>query len=218
MKHTWRSKRTGWIGGAAFAKIYELREKYPNLLFTSYKYGGQNPKLREELSKELQVVQYRKEFWDNVDFSDTRLLRTLCFGIKLKRFLKELTVQHQDSILVSAHQLMAKIMDKPEYYKVVANYVVLTYEPGKCPIMDAEKIFVDMVRKYFTRERAFWSDTPTNRRHPKAGQPEMAQSLLGLKGPNVISTDPMGKKQELMAKTADYVWYTCLTPTVNIVW
>lgn len=33
----------------------------------------------------------------------------------------------------------------------------------------------------------------------------MAQSLLGLKGPNVISTDPMGKKQELMAKTADYV-------------
>ena len=32
-------------------KIYELREKYPNLLFTSYKYGGQNPKLREELSK-----------------------------------------------------------------------------------------------------------------------------------------------------------------------
>ena len=185
-------------------KIYELREKYPNLLFTSYKYGGQNPKLREELSKELQVVQYRKEFWDNVDFSDTRLLRTPMFGIKLKRFLKELTVQHQDSILVSAHQLMAKIMDKPEYYKVVANYVVLTYEPGKCPIMDAEKIFVDMVRKYFTRERAFWSDTlQTDAIQSRAT--EMAQSLLGLKGPNVISTDPMGKKQELMAKTADYV-------------
>jgi len=126
------------------------------------------------------------------------------FGIKLKRFLKELTVQHQDSILASAHQLMAKIMDKPEYYKVVANYVVLTYEPGKCPIMDAEKLFVEMVRTYFTQKRAFWSDSlQTDAIQRRAT--EMSLSLLGLKGPNVISTDPMGKKQELMAKTADYL-------------
>ncbi|HRG64326.1 MAG TPA: thioredoxin-like domain-containing protein [Saprospiraceae bacterium] len=184
--------------------IFDLKAKHPTLLFANYKYGGQNPKLKEELPKELQVVQYRKEFWDNIDFNDTRLIRTPMFGIKLKRFLKELTVQHQDSILASAHQLMAKIMDKPEYYKVVANYVVLTYEPGKCPIMDAEKLFVEMVRTYFTQKRAFWSDSlQTDAIQRRAT--EMSLSLLGLKGPNVISTDPMGKKQELMAKTADYL-------------
>ena len=99
---------------------------------------------------------------------------------------------------------MAKIMDKPEYYKVVANYIVLTFEPGKCPIMDAEKLFVEMVRTYFTHKRAFWSDSlQTDAIQRRAT--EMSLSLLGLKGPNVVSTDPMGKKQELMTKTADYL-------------
>lgn len=185
-------------------KITDLHNTYPTLLFPNYKFGGQNPKLREELPKEIQVIQYRKEFWDNFDFSDRRLIRTPMFGIRLKRYLKELTAQQQDSILVSAHALMERVMNQPEYYKIIANYVVLSYEPTKCSLMDAEKVFVEMVRKYFTREKAFWSDTlQTDAIQSRAK--EMSLSLLGLKGPNVISTDPNGKKQELLAKTADYL-------------
>ena len=184
--------------------IADLRNKYPDLLYPSYKYGGQNPKLREDLNKDLQVVQYRNDFWQNVDFNDRRLLRTPMIGNKIKRYMKELTAQNHDSILTSAHYLMKKVLDKPEYFKVFANWIVLNFEPAKCNLMDAESVFVGMVQNYFTHEKAYWSDSLQTTTIQKRAF-EMSQSLIGKKGPNVISTDQFGKKQELYKMTSDYI-------------
>ncbi len=185
-------------------KIIETHKKYPDLLFANYKMSGQNPKLRDDLSQEMQVVQYRKDFWNNVNFNDSRLLRTPVIGNKLKRYMKELTVQNPDSIISSARHLVDKVIDKPEYFKVFANWVVLTYEPGKSAVMDSENIFVNMVQSYFTKKRAFWSDSLEVATIQQRAT-EMSASLLGKKGPNVVSTDQFGKKQDIYSKTADYI-------------
>jgi peroxiredoxin len=122
----------------------------------------------------------------------------------LKRYIKELTPQAPDSIIRYSHELMARVMDKPEFYKVFANYIVLAYEPGKSNVMDSENIFVSMVQKYFTKDKAFWSDSLEVATIQQRAT-EMSASLLGKKAPNVISTDNFGKKQELLAKTAEYL-------------
>ncbi len=51
---------------------------------------------------------YKAHFWDNVDFSDNRLLRTPVFGAKLNKYLHDLTVQTPDSINKEADFLIAK--------------------------------------------------------------------------------------------------------------
>lgn len=190
--------------GEKLTKIKEIYQKNPKSLFANFKFGGQNPKLRDDLPNEAQVPQYRKEFWDNVNFSDPRLLRTPMIGNKTKKYFKELTPQNPDSIFQAAKMLMDKVLDKPEYFKILANWVVLTYEPTKCELMDAEAVFVKMVQSYFTKEKAHWQDSLTTSVIQKRAF-EMAQSLVGLKAPNVISTDQYGKKQELLSKTADYL-------------
>jgi thiol-disulfide isomerase/thioredoxin len=181
-----------------------LVKQYPDLLFPAYKLAGQNPKVKDQLPDEQKVAEFRKEFWDGVNFADSRLLRTPVIGNKLKRYIKELTPQNANSLVESSKMLIDKTVNHPEYMKVFANYVVLEYEPGKSTVMDAENIFVSMVQNYFTKERAFWSDSlEVNAIQQRAS--EMAGSLLGKKGPNVISTDQFGKQQQIYNSKADYV-------------
>ena len=184
--------------------IESIYKKNPSSLFASFKYGGQNPTVNPALSKEAQLMEYRNHFWDNVNFSDRRLLRTPIVGNKLKRYMKELTPQNQDSIIKYAVQLTDKVVDKKEYLKVIANWIVLEYEPGKSSLMDAEAVFVNMVKRYFTPERAFWSDSTQISLLQKRAF-EMEASLLNKKGPNVLSVGPDGTKHELYKMTADYV-------------
>ncbi|MEZ4911709.1 MAG: thioredoxin-like domain-containing protein [Saprospiraceae bacterium] len=184
--------------------IQTLYQNNPNSLFAAFKYGGQNPTLNPALSKDAQLMDYRNRFWDNVNFNDRRLLRTPIIGNKLKRYIKELVPQNQDSIIKYAFQLTDKVIDKKEYFKVIANYIVLQYEPGKSSLMDAEAVFVHMVKRYFTPERAFWSDSTQTALIQKRAF-EMEASLLNKKAPNVLSVGPDGTKHELYKMTADYL-------------
>jgi len=190
-------------------KIFKGNE---NTLFVKFKTAGQNPKIRKRGTDGEKVYFYRKEFWDNVDFSDSRLLRTPVVSNKLKRYITELTPQNKDSIIVYTDFLLDKVLDHPQYYKYIANWIALQYEPTKTTLMDPEAIFVHMTRNYFTRERAFWSDSmEVYALQQRAG--EMAQSILGIKGPDVVSTDQFGNTQSIYEKTADYIIVYMYNPT-----
>lgn len=189
-----------------------LYAKYPNSFFESFKRAGQNPAVREELPDAQKVLYYRKEFWDNVDFSDKRLMSTPVINNKLKRYFDELTAQNPDSILSSAYSLVDKTLGAPKYYEFFVNWLMRKYEPGKVTLMDAEAIHVRLTQKYITKERAFWADSMTvyslqTRAH------EMGQSLIGQDGPNVTAQDLDGNTHTLLDKTADYIIVYLFTPS-----
>ena len=204
------------------AHLDDLFAKYPNSLFVPFKKAGQNPDVREDVADDKKVFYYRKEFWDNVDFSDKRLLRTPVINNKLKRYFDELTAQNPDSILASAYSLVDRtisdpsLVDRklahPEYNMFFVNWLMRKYEPGKVTLMDAEAIHVRLTQKYITKERAFWADSMEvyalqNRAY------EMGQSLIGMDGPNVTAQDLDGKTHTLLDKTADYLVVYLFTPS-----
>jgi len=194
------------------AHLKELFDGNEDLLFVSFKQAGQNPTIREGVSDAEKVYFYRTEFWDNVDFADTRLLRTPVVINKLKRYINELTPQNHDSIFRATKHLVDQTLEHPEYYKFITNWIALQYEPTKCSLMDPEYVYVNMVKNYFTKERAFWSDSMQIYALQNRAM-EMSQSILGVKGPNVISTDPDGNKKALMDMTADYLVVYMYNPT-----
>ena len=188
----------------------KLFDANPNSLFTSFKRAGQNPALREirrpdgTMDEEGQVAAFREDFWNGVNFGDKRLLRTPVIFNKLKRFIKELTPQNADAIKASADLLMNKVLDHPDYYKFFANWITLQYEPGKSTVMDAEAIHVHMITNYFTKERAFWSDSLTVwGLQDRASQ--MAQSLVGQKGPDITVPGLDGTPKRLYDLKKPYV-------------
>lgn len=183
---------------------------HPGSLFTSFKRAGQNPVLRDvrlpdgQMDEEAQVAGFREDFWDSVDFSDERLVRTPVIFNKLKRYVKELTPQNAEAIKAAADNLMGKVIDYPDYYKFFANWITLQYEPGKSTVMDAEAIHVHMIRNYFTRDRAFWADSMTVwGLQDRASQ--MAQSLVGDRGPDITVPGLDGRGKRLYDLEKPYV-------------
>lgn len=192
------------------AYIADLKAKHPNSLFVKYKEAGQNPDLQDirkpdgSVDNQAQVAVYRRQFWDNVDFSDPRLMATPVISNKLKRYVTELTVQHPDSIKQSVSHLIDKVLNAPEYFQYFANWIMLQYEPDKTTLMDPQAVFVHMAQNYFTYDRAFWSDS-TEIYAIQLRAHEMAQSLVGMKGPNVSAPDPTGTLRAISDIKAPYV-------------
>ena len=198
--------------------LNEIFTKYPNSLFTVFKKAGQNPDLQDirnpdgTVDQATQIKLYLKDFWKDVDFSDERLLRTPVISNKLKRYFKELTPQHQDSIIKSADALVQQVEGRyPAYFKFFVNWVPLQYQPTQVPLMDAEAVMVHMVQNYFTTEKATWTSAAEIQGLQQRAM-EMEASLVGRKGPDVISTDPSGKQRSIYDMKQDYITVLLFNP------
>lgn len=203
------------------AHLNALFEQHPNTLFTSYKKAGQNPDLRDIKNPDgtnndaAQIYHFRRDFWNDVDFTDERLLHTPVIYNKLERYIKELTAQNPDSLIAATDYLLQKVVDdedKKAFFKFFANWITLQYEPTKTSLMDAEAMYVHMVQNYFTRERAFWSDSMTVYGLQQRAE-EMSGSLVGNKAPNVVSFAPDGSEKELLDLKAPYLIVYMYNPT-----
>ena len=100
---------------------------------------------------------YKKHFFDKVDFSDDRLLRTPIFFNKLDQYMQKLVLQIPDSLNAEADMLVAKARANKEVFKYVVYYVTSTYEISK--IMGLDAVFVHMVENYYTNGQATWMDS-----------------------------------------------------------
>ncbi len=190
--------------------LQSLFQQAPNSLFTKFKKAGQNPDIQDvrkpdgTVDAQKQVYLYKAEFWNDVDFQDERLLYTPVIFNKLRRYMQQLTAQNQDSLISSADFLIKKVPPRSTYYKFFTNWIAATFEPGKVSIMDAEAIYVHMVKNYFTQEKAFWLE-PAQAQGLQMRADEMGNSLVGQKGPNIKVPGADGRIKELYDIKSDYI-------------
>ncbi|MEZ4961054.1 MAG: redoxin domain-containing protein [Saprospiraceae bacterium] len=192
------------------AYLRDIFNKNPQQLYTKFKMAGQNPDLGEVNKPDgtqdtaRMVYLYRHKFWDGVDFSDERLLYTPVISNKLKRYVNELTPQQPDSIIASADFLVEKVLNKPEYYKYFANWIVLNYDPKESTLMDPQAVWVHMIQKYFTYDKAFWSDS-VEVHGLQLRAYEMAASIVGKKAPDVNAPAADGKMHSIYEMKSPYI-------------
>ncbi len=144
---------------------------------------------------------YKAHFFDNIDFSDDRLLRTPIFHNQIKEYMEKMTPQMPDSINVSADYLAEKAKANPEVFKYIVYWLTYTYESSNIMGMDA--VFVHMVEKYYISKQAYWVDSTqlskiTNRAYT------LKPLLLGKKAPPIIMPDSTGTNISLYNVKANY--------------
>jgi peroxiredoxin len=184
------------------AKMAELATKYPNSLYAHFKVGGQNPKLRMSyfpdgrLDSPRVMVNYRYDFWDGYEFSDSRLIRTPVFVNKIKRYITELTPQSPDSLIAATEYLLSKAQVNESVLKDCLNWILAQYKPGLSKIMDGEAVYSHLVLKYMTAQR-FPEIEAKDLSSTREKAENMRLSLLGMKGQNVWGYDKNGTKRSL---------------------
>lgn len=144
---------------------------------------------------------YKSKYLDNVDFSDSRLLRTPLFHTKLDTYIKKLTVQFPDSINKEADMLVSKAKSNKEVFKYVVWYLTNQYETSNIMGMDA--VFVHMVNNYYTREQATWIDSVQLYKIQERAK-ILEPILLGKKVQNLTLEDTLGNYKSLHNVKANY--------------
>lgn len=194
-----------------------IYKQYPDAFFTKFKIAGQNPDFLEfkkpngDMDTMRQLIYYRDHFWDNVDFTDDRLLNTPVIANKLKRYIKELTPQHPDSLIKVADPLIRRVIKNKQYFKYFTNWIALQYENTKTTVMDGEAVYVHIIKNYFKPELAWW-DKPENLGPLQTHVWEMEASLLNRKGPDVKAQDVNGQYKSIYEITAPIVVIFMFSP------
>ena len=159
---------------------------------------------------------YKKHFWDNIDFSDERMLRTPIFFNKMDQYLNNFTAKNPDSINVSADILIELSKENKNIFQYVVSHITSTYERSKIMGMDA--VFVHMVEKYYITNQCDWVDSTQLVKIADRAQ-KIAPNLIGRKASEFIAygaefmKDTLGIPHTLSEINADYTVLVFFGPT-----
>jgi len=144
---------------------------------------------------------YKAHFFDNVEFTDGRLVRSRVFYPKIKEYLDRLTVQDPDSIIAAADYLVQKVGNDKDMYKFIVAYITSNYESSNIMGMDA--VFVHMAERYYTPEKADWvSATQLEKIKNRAQQ--LDPILIGKRAPTLVMPDSNNVMQAFDSIKAEY--------------
>jgi peroxiredoxin len=188
-------------------KLNYIKENGSSMLSQIFK-ASEEPEIPEtpvlangQLDSSFAYRYYKKHFFDNVDFSDDRLLRTPIFHAKLNQYLEKLVMQLPDSLKKEADYLVNKAKANREVFKYVVYYITSTYEVSKIMGMDA--VFVHMVDKYYTYDQATWMDSTALYKIQDRAR-ILKPLLIGQQCMPLNLEDSLGKFHSLYALNARY--------------
>lgn len=154
---------------------------------------------------------YRLHYWDGVDFSDGRIIRTPVFHNKLKFYLEKIISPSPDSITVAAIELIEKCRADTDLFKYTLNYCIYTYENSK--IMGYDAIFVALAEKYCATKQTWWYSDEQNTKIADRAR-KLTYSLIGKTAVNINKlTDSTDVVRELQYVNADYTIVVFWEPT-----
>ena len=145
---------------------------------------------------------YKTHFFDNIDFSDARMLRTPVFYPKIEEYMEKLTVKHPDSIIASATTVIEKCRANKEVFRFCVVNLTRKYEISNIMGMDA--VFVALAEKYYLSGDAYWADS-TLISKIKDRVERIKPNIIGKYAPKMVLLDTLMKPVSLYGlKGGDY--------------
>jgi thiol-disulfide isomerase/thioredoxin len=142
----------------------------------------------------FQFNYYKAHYFDNLDLSDERILRTPIYHNKLAYYFKNLVIPSPDSLIFECDKIVARARPNKETFKYVVWYLTNTYETSQ--IMGHDAVFVNMVTKYYTKDQASWVDDVTLYKIQDRAS-ILGPILLGKQAKNLVLADTSGNYQSM---------------------
>jgi peroxiredoxin len=144
----------------------------------------------------------RRHYWDAIDLSDERNVRTPLFHQKLNNYLTGLVVQHPDSIIREGEAIIDQTVPAPDLYRFVVWHIVNMTERSN--VMGMDKAFVHFAREYYLSGKAWWiSDAVKVRMDERVRRLE--RLLIGAVAPELQMWDTNKVTTSLHRTPAEYL-------------
>ncbi|WNJ16623.1 thioredoxin-like domain-containing protein [Pontibacter sp. G13] len=156
----------------------------------------------EEIDPSFRFRYYRDHFFDYVDFTDDRLLRTPILFDKVKTYFEKLVMKHPDSIIAQIDPIIEKAGDNFEVYQNLVVHFTNQYATSKIMGMDA--VYVHMVEQYYMHEeKTPWVDEE-QRKKMRDRAYATSKTILGRPAPDFSVKDINGDTQSVHGIEAEY--------------
>ncbi len=186
----------------------QIIDNMPDALLSRIILAQRDPEMPEPIlrpdgtpDREKMYQIFKERFFDNIDFSDDRILQTPIYHSVLRRFFNNVLIQHPDSIIQEADRIIDKARANKEMFKYTVWFITNNAESS--PMMGMDAVFVHMVENYYMTDEVDWLDEDRKKRIISRAM-EMKPLLLGKVAPNIKVYDPEGKAVELHDVDADY--------------
>jgi peroxiredoxin len=153
---------------------------------------------------------FKSHYFDGVDFTDERLLRTPTLARKIEYYIEKLVVQVPDSINAAADWMAAQAKPNREVFKYVVHWITNTYEKSK--IMGLDAVFVHMADNYYCKGQAWWVDSAGIEKICDRAK-TLEPLLIGKVASNIILPDTAGVWHNLHKQNADFTVLYFWSPT-----
>lgn len=151
---------------------------------------------------------YKSHYFDNLDLTDERFLRTSLFHEKVMYYLNKLTYQDADSLIKGIEFILGEVKSNQVLFKYTLSYLTAKYERSEMMGMDA--VFVHLVKTYYLSGKAPWAEEKMLKKMKERVE-SLEPLLIGKKAPNIIVRDTAQKNfiqlYNVKAKyTIVYIW------------
>lgn len=132
----------------------------------------------------------QKHYFDNIDFSDSGLVRSPIFQGKLLKYFDSYVFPQPDSITKAVDNVINKARVNREMYQFVLNELFMKY--AKSEIMGQDAIYAHIAEKYYLSGKTWWSD-PKGLVELRERIEALKPTLIGKSAPDFIVQDSIGK-------------------------
>ncbi|WP_212000719.1 TlpA family protein disulfide reductase [Chitinophaga sp. HK235] len=191
----------------------ELVQKNPNAILSAIFKAMKEPEIPQQPAGEDSTFAYRYfkgHYWDDVELSTDRLVRTPVLEGKLKKYFTQLVVNMPDSIIADCDALIARTRKSKEAFKFVLWWLTYNYESS--PYMGMDAVFVHLVEKYYVPGDAFWlNDEQLNKIVNRAYT--LAPNLIGQQAAPLELKDTASRPVSLYKTKAKFTVLVFWDPT-----
>ncbi|MEN6500793.1 MAG: redoxin domain-containing protein [Tenuifilaceae bacterium] len=132
----------------------------------------------------------RDHYFDNIDFSDSRLLRTPILENKINIYFDRVLIPHPDSIAAAAVNLVEKSKANREMFQYILSYLINKFQTSERMGMDG--VFAVLAEKYYLGGQAWWADQKLLDKISERVN-ALKPNLIGKVAPDLWLPDPNGK-------------------------
>lgn len=155
------------------------------------------PEMKQEAYQYL-----RSHYWDNLSFTDARLLNTPFFYQKIDSFLEKMIIPSPDSLITAIDQIINKTGKSGEIFKFLIWKLTTKYQSST--IMGFDKIYVHLIDTYYTTGLVNWYDSKVMEQLIERAN-TLKPVLIGKSAPPMILADTSGKYFDLYKLTNKFI-------------
>lgn len=145
---------------------------------------------------------YKKHFFDNMNLSDERLLRTPLISKKTNEYFNNLVIKQPDSAIIAIDFVIARARPSEEVVGYLVWYYTAEYQNPE--YMGFDKVFVHLVDNYFSKEQII-NTTPSILKSLQDRANLIRPTMIGEPAQNLILVDTAGNYRSWQNIDNEYI-------------